>query len=238
MRVFYFIVLIFILGCSSDLEIMQDYSNVPVVYAVINPYDSVNYVRVEKTFKIHKKEDFFTLNNDSLQYNNVEVFLHGKAGDSIIWTEQFNETRVDKEEGLFKVEDFKIFQLNHRLPIKLSEESRYYYGAPDIDSLILEVKIHDLDLITRASAKVLLPAKIIAYKSKNLFFVYGSKPSVFALPSTGETQGLEYSVVYRQVEISVHFHEYYKNDSVAKKISWMSHTGWSDNAYFINRSFS
>lgn len=233
MKIFFAFLLVLLVGCSSDLDIMQDYPSVPVVYAVINPYDSVHYVRVGKTFKIHKKEDFLTLNNDSLQYDNVEVFLYGKVGDSITWVQQFNETRMDKEDGFFKVDDFQVFQLDNHLPIKWSGQDRYYYGKPDIDSLILEVRIHDMNLITRAAARVLWATKIIAYKSKNLFFVYGSKPSVFALPSTGETQGREFSVVYRQVELSVHFKEYYENDSAVKKISWMRNTGWDDNAYFI-----
>jgi len=78
-----YIFLVFV-GCSSDLDIMQDYPTIPVVYAAINPYDSVHYVRVQKTFSIYQKDDISSLNSDSLQFEYVDVSLIGKADDSIL----------------------------------------------------------------------------------------------------------------------------------------------------------
>jgi len=130
------ILLLFLLGCSSDFEIMQDYHSVPVVYAVINPYDSIHYVRVQKTFKIHEKEDFAALNDGSFQYKNVDVYLYGELDDSVHWVRQFQAITVDKEEGLFDIENYQIYQLQEYLPIM----------NRNTDSLILEVIIHDKDI--------------------------------------------------------------------------------------------
>ncbi len=234
MKALYIFLLAFVIGCSSDLDIIYDQPTVPVVYALINPYDTMHYVRVQKTFVINTKDDWSYLNSDSLHFDDVEVFLYGKTGDSIKWVEQFTKTSVVKDDGFFPAGNYKIFQLDHPLPIKLSNPSRAYYGHPDTDSLILEVRIHDTGLITRAAAKVLNAGKIIAYKSPNLIYVYGGKPSVFALPGTGESPGREFSVVYRQIEFSVHFKEYYENSYSVQEISWIANSGWDGNDYFIS----
>ena len=81
--------LLVLMGCSSDLQINDNGLPTPVIYSIIDPYDSVNYVRVGKTFKIYSGDDWATLNPDSLMYNEVEVMLHGKKGDQITWTESF-----------------------------------------------------------------------------------------------------------------------------------------------------
>ena len=53
MKSFMIIGLLVLIGCSRDLEIIDDSLPVPVIYSIIDPYDSVNYVRVGKTFKIY-----------------------------------------------------------------------------------------------------------------------------------------------------------------------------------------
>jgi len=103
------------------------------------------------------------------------------------------------------------------------------------DSLILEVIIHDDDIITRASAKVLNHVKIIPYKSPITFYVYGNRPSCFALPNAGESyNGSPYSTAFRQIEFCVHYKDYYKNYFMEKEVSWSTHKGLIDNAYFIS----
>ncbi len=148
----YCLVLIF-MGCSSELDIIYEQPTVPVVYAVIDPYDTVHYVRVQKLFTIQTKEDWSLLNADSMQFKDVEVFLHGKRDDSIVWTEQFFEINVNKEEGFFPIEGAQSFMLDHKLPIR--------YGDPLKDSLVLEVRIHDLNLVTKAAAPILRPADFL-----------------------------------------------------------------------------
>lgn len=49
MKRHYAFLLVFITGCSSDLDIKENHSPVPVVYAAIDPYDTVHYVSAEWT---------------------------------------------------------------------------------------------------------------------------------------------------------------------------------------------
>ena len=153
-----YILILFTAACSSDLEIIYESETVPVVYAIINPYDSVHYVKVQKTFTINQKDDWENLVSDSLQFNSVEVFLSGKKENEIEWKVEFTETAVAREDGLFPAEGAMAFIYNGSLPIE--------YGRPKQDSLVLEVVVNDLDLTTRASAPILYPAEIVNYKSR------------------------------------------------------------------------
>ena len=94
--------------------------------------------------------------------------------------EQFTQIAAAKEEGFFPAGNYQAYKLNHKLPIVLTDPQRGR-GSPDIDSLVLEVRINDMNLITRASAKALDPGEIINYKSRYMIYVFGSFPSVYAL---------------------------------------------------------
>ncbi|MEA1876895.1 MAG: hypothetical protein U9N86_08515 [Bacteroidota bacterium] len=224
---FVFLIIIFISGCSSELDIIHETQTVPVVYSLINPYDTVHYVRVQKTFIINKKEDFSTLNVDSMQFEDVEVFLFGKKGNSIKWEEQFSKIAMDKDDGFFPTENFEYFQLDRSLPIVISSVGYLNGGYPDIDTLILQVKIGDLDLITKASVPVLTPGVIIPEPRGTVIYLYGATLSKFAIPIGGESECRPSEEnCYRQIEFSVHFKEYYENFYAEKEISWTTNSGW------------
>ena len=177
-----------------------------MIYSVIDPLDTIHYVRVQKTFVINQKEDWPKLNTDSLQYKDVEVFLYGQSEDVIIWKEQFIESECGKNDGFFPPGDYQYFVIDHKLPINYINPDRAYYGYPDTDSLILEVTINDIGIISRASEKVLDAGKMITYRSPNLIYAYGDKPSVFATPSTGEDyDGRSYSENYQQLDFTVYY---------------------------------
>lgn len=226
--------LFLVTGCTSDFDIIYDHPSVPVIYCVIDPLDTVHYARVQKTFLINQKEDWANLNPDSMQYQDIDVNLYGKADDSIIWKEQFTEAECLKDDGFFPPGEYQYFVIDHKLPIDWGPESNKFYGHPDVDSLILEVIVHDNDIISHASAKILQAGKFIIYKSPYLIYVYGGKPSVFATPGTGEDfDGRAYTDNYKQIEFTVHYKENYKNSFSVNEISWVTHEGWDGTSYFI-----
>ncbi|MEA1875367.1 MAG: hypothetical protein U9N86_00750, partial [Bacteroidota bacterium] len=226
MRTAWSFILILLCACSSDLDIIYEHETVPVVYAMINPYDSVHYVKVQKTFTLNHKKDWEYLNNDSIQFKEVEVFLSGTKNGQVEWTIEFSEKPVVRETGIFPAEGAKAFVYEGYLPIE--------YGRPEQDSLVLEVIVHDLDLTTRAAAPILHPAEIINYKSRYSIYVYGSYPSVFALSPTGDNYyNSNFSVRYQQIEFRVHYREVFADHEVVKELWWATYEGWDDNAYFI-----
>jgi hypothetical protein len=220
--------------CSDEIPIMNDHPTVPVVYAQIDPYDTINYVRVGRTFQINEKEDWVKLVRDSLEFDKVEVFILGKRGDQIVWRERFFETSAIKDTGFFPPGDYQVFELDHKLPINITGRTESRPGVADIDSLILEVKVPELEMITRAKIKLLNPVIMINYKSRYEIYVYGGKPSVYAITDPGEFPARDFQYVYQQIDFTVHYTEHFSDRNINKTVHWLANTGWDDNAYFIN----
>jgi hypothetical protein len=201
----------------------------PVIYSIINPYDTVHYVRVQKTFKINVKEDWSTLNSDSMQFHEAEVYIHGKDGDQIPWTVQLYPTAMEKEDGFFPTTGYTVYKLDHPLPITRSEPiGDQDFGIPDIDSLILEVKVPDLNLNTKATAPVLRAYKLQTLPSSKLINLHGTTTTKFSLPGGGEDCDPSKEFCYRQIEFKVHYKDNYEASYGSNEISWMTTEGWNE----------
>jgi hypothetical protein len=209
---------------------MEKHSSVPVVYAMLNPFDSFQTVRVHKMFAINSKTDWTTLPVDSLTYRDVDVNISGKNGNQIKWTETLEKSLIDRESGFFPAKDYTIYILDHPLPIKLVDMfGGYSLGVPDIDSLILEVHVQDLDLTTCASAPVLQPFRIAVEPGGSSIYLFGMHPTHAYLPGGGEDCDPRNDFCYRQIGFRVHYKDYYQDSEADREISWTTHEGWGLN---------
>ncbi len=224
--------LLVLAGCSDDVIVMEEKPTVPVVYAIWNPYDSVQYVRVQRTFLIREKEDWENLNSDSLQFLDVEVLLYGRKDGSTKWTERFTETEAVKEEGFFPSEGYRLFKLGHPLKINLTYAGGLY--RPDLDSLILEIRIHDLGLVTTAGAPVLTPGKLHVTNSIKILYLYGTHPTDFSLVggSEGQTSSWKDDYTYKHIEFWVHYREFTSTGSESRTVHWKTNQGWTENGWY------
>ena len=219
--------IVILCGCSTELDIIEEYPMVPVIYSLVNPYDSVHYVRVHKTFVINMKNDWSTLTCDSLQISNAEVYLIGKLGDQTKWTEELSPVLLDKDDGFFPTEGFQVYMLDHPLQINLSDPiGDSDLGHPDIDSLILEVKIPTSNVVTRAVAPVKTAYKVKVLPSTKIISLYGDKITRFSMgggdcdPSKG--------FCYRQIGFRVHYQDHFPDSSVTRSIEWKTIEGWGE----------
>ena len=101
LKIILFIFLLSPAACSSEIDIWDEQPTMPVVYALINPLDTLHYVRVQRSFIIRKKEDWQNLPPDSLYFSDVEVILYGRKNGENMWVRQFQESIEPKEDGLF-----------------------------------------------------------------------------------------------------------------------------------------
>ena len=229
------LLLLVLSSCSSDLDIMQNYPNKPIVYAVINPYDSIHTVRVQKTFKINHKEDFSTLNADSLHYDDVEVILSGISKNDILWSVSFMETAGTRERGFFPENDFKYFVYKGMLPIEVSPRSTYHGGFPDIDSLQLSVKIHDLNIITQATVPIMTPGVISPKPRTTYIRLYHEYSTQFSMVvgSRAECAGGAEGC-FQQIEFCIQYKDHYSDSVELRELSWVSNEGWNGGVYKLN----
>lgn len=220
--------LLAVAACSTELDIWDEQPTMPVVYALINPLDTVHYVRVQRSFIIRQKEDWQNLPPDSLYFNDVEVYLYGRKNGENRWVRQFKESIEPKGEGFFPTAGHRAFRLDSLLPI-------YYLDKvyPDIDSLKLEVWIRDLDLVVSSSAKVMKAGQLSGLA--RVINLYGVFPASISM--TGGTDAeCDFSgsnSCYQEIEFWVHIREHSKNTSVPKTIHWKTFNGWEGAVYWI-----
>jgi hypothetical protein len=215
-------------SCSTDLDVWDEQATMPVVYALINPLDTVHYVRVQRSFIIRKKEDWQKLPPDSLYFNDVEVFLYGRKNGENMWVRQFQESIEPKEDGFFPTAGHRAFRLDSLLPI-------YYRDGkfPDIDSLMLEVWIRDMDLVVSSSAKVMRAGQLSGLP--RIISLYRDTPAMVSMDGGTDTE-CDYggpNSCYLEIEFWVHIKEHSKNTSVPQTIHWKTFNGWEYQVYKI-----
>ncbi len=98
-RVFLAIVLLGCLlqGCKNDLELNAPYKDIPIVYAVLNPSDSLQIIRINKAFLGEADANVMAKVADSVNYqpNEIEVkLLHSSGNTPIVFTESVITTEA------------------------------------------------------------------------------------------------------------------------------------------------
>lgn len=78
MRYFYLILFFswFLISCDNELDISEDWKNIPIVYGIVDGSDTAHYFRIEKAF-YDPEINAFTIAAiaDSLYYTDAEAYL-------------------------------------------------------------------------------------------------------------------------------------------------------------------
>jgi hypothetical protein len=116
------IVLAGLTSCRNDLVVMAPYKDIPVVYCLLNPKDSVNYLRLEKSFLGADNAYEMAQRPDSIYYKDAIVVMErwadGQKKESA--TLDFT-TNPARDSGIFTHDPNYLY----RLSTPVSENSEY-----------------------------------------------------------------------------------------------------------------
>jgi len=94
------------MSCDKDVELLADYEDIPIVYGLINPVDSISYLRIEKAFLTNG--DIFeaaAIADSNLYPYELDVRLYS---DNI--SISFHDTLIhNKEGGIFYAPDMTVY---------------------------------------------------------------------------------------------------------------------------------
>lgn len=94
--------LTFLYACDNTLNVIAPYKETPVVYALLNKADSVQYIKINKTFLGQGDAFVFAQQADSLYLPYaIDVKLLGSKNDQIVQTITCSSVNVPKETGVF-----------------------------------------------------------------------------------------------------------------------------------------
>lgn len=92
-------------SCSNDFDLVSEWKDIPVVYGLISPSDSVHYIRVEKAFLDEATSALeIAKNTDSLFYPpNVTVRLEEVGGTQSFVLDRIDASTlgINREDGVF-----------------------------------------------------------------------------------------------------------------------------------------
>src|SRR5436853_64209 len=92
MKYIFFLLISFIMfsGCENDLDVVDKYTETTIVYCLLNPGDTSQYIRIEKSFLGEGNAYLMAQNADSLYPDSTKIqvslqkIVNGIAIDSII----------------------------------------------------------------------------------------------------------------------------------------------------------
>jgi len=118
-------------SCRNDIDVMAPYKDIPVVYCILNPKDSVHYLRLEKSFLGADNAYEMAQQTDSIYYPSASVFLERWADSTM--KEQIAMVRVInpvRDSGIFTNDPNYLYQSTS--PIRTNSEYRLNISIPSV----------------------------------------------------------------------------------------------------------
>lgn len=106
---------IIVVACSTDLSLNAPYKDVTVVFGVLNPADTVQYIRINKAFLGETSAEEIAQNPDSIQYaaGTFQVTLEEWNNNNLLQVITLSETQEKiKDEGFFANSNNLLFKTN------------------------------------------------------------------------------------------------------------------------------
>lgn len=104
-------------SCENDLEVVGEWKEVAIVYGLLDPGDSVNYVRVEKAFLGEGNALIMAQQHDSIYYgDNLSVVLERRKNGQLLSTIIMEpDTTIPKDPGMFAQEGHTVYKTNQNI---------------------------------------------------------------------------------------------------------------------------
>lgn len=123
-------------SCSEELNLVSDSGYSPVVYCVLNPADSVHYLRIGKSYSYYGDANKYTPPSDSLVYHeNFRAYLVGIMEGEPEECYYFEPAIMNfRDTGFFHPDNLELLEVKCRL--KVGWEYSLYIYSPDLPDII------------------------------------------------------------------------------------------------------
>ncbi len=218
-------------ACETEVDIITPETHtVPVVYSVIDPYDSISSVRIQRSFIIRDHTGAQLNDEDSLYFSDVEVFLGGKTNKEIHWEFKLAQVEIKKQEGQFTGDNHHVYQLAKTLPVRINE-TFYGYGDPDVAMLYLKIIIHDINDTLYSESPVFSPGWIEKSPLGKFIGVYGRNETSFRIKANSIAPNSAFN--YREIKFSIKISEFCSTEKKDKVVEWTTVRGFGGNGYYL-----
>ncbi|MBL7931495.1 MAG: hypothetical protein JNL60_06320, partial [Bacteroidia bacterium] len=107
-------------GCKNDVDLNAPYKEIPSIYAVLNPYENVQTIRINKVFLGEGDANVMAKVSDSVNYapDELSVTMKYKVsefGKTVSGTITFTEAVLETAPGAFSTSQ-RVYQTNSVIP--------------------------------------------------------------------------------------------------------------------------
>lgn len=100
----------FFTSCKNDVEINAPHKTLPYVFGLMNPYDSVHYIRIQRSFLGDQDPTSYSRNPDSIYFKKVDAVIEEIVSDKVLNTYPLTEVVISsKNSGMFSNPDLKVY---------------------------------------------------------------------------------------------------------------------------------
>jgi len=204
-------------SCEDEVNVFSGDPSVPIIYCLLNPFDSVQYVRISKTYTVEKGTTGLPESSDSLYFSGeIMVSLERWEEDEVVETiifEPYNS--IVKDEGIFPSDKNLLFR---------TDETIY----PD-SKYILYIYLKDREMVITAEAMMVGNLEVI---------------DPFPLPERRVTLSIDQDYVMRwelapeawiyQSVVTFNYDEISGADTIRKSFDWIQKLSRPD---FLSRDY-
>lgn len=157
---FFFSILICVLmsSCANDLDLIAPRQDIPIVYALISPADSAQYIRVERAFVDESTSALeIARRPDSLYYSNATIQLQRNSTGEIYTFDQVNaaDEGYEREDGAFASTPNILYKfITEDMDLRAGEDYTLLIdrGIEGLDQVSSEATMVSTPLITRPTS--------------------------------------------------------------------------------------
>jgi hypothetical protein len=121
-------------SCENDLDILEEYKEIPIIYSLVNPSSTIHYIRVQKAYLGAGNALLMAQESDSLYYDTakVRVYLEKLSFNTVVQSFQFYPDYTQfKAEGLFTNNNHYVFRLEN---VRLDPSFQYQLRFQNIET--------------------------------------------------------------------------------------------------------
>jgi len=218
---------VFFFACETDFEVNSNWKEVPVVYGLLDQSQSHQYIKINKAFigdNENDAEEIASSNADSVNYypENLDVKLYklrdGNFGDfEIIDSIIFNDTILDKDDGLFSTENNIIYTIPTNAFLHGVNDDDKYYRLSILNNKTSKLVTAQTQLISALNLNIPL--------NKPMGFYSPIPTPPFAAPLEKTRTSVNWipsrnGVVY-EIIARIHYTDFFQDDTIANYIDWI-----------------
>lgn len=159
---------LFFASCEDQVVIQDEpFETKPVIYCVINPADTIHYIRVERIFSGYEPPAITAQNHDSLYFNDVKIRV-GLSGSQGCTLDAECVEVSDKKSGYFEYERHYLYRFKKVMQMR--------GGFNVVNNIHISVDIPGLPKASGESAIINNPRVYSPNPSQQMIYIFPDNP--------------------------------------------------------------